>query len=109
MLRLVRHTLMSDPHPRALVLHALWTKDVDWLEHFVATVAVLNSFGRPQGLPLIPETVSQRLDFPDLTCHTETYHDVLSAYRDKCIAAVPSHEHWILFDSGAAAHCCPAD
>ena len=30
---------------------------------FIATVAVLNSFGRPQGLPLIPETVSQRLDF----------------------------------------------
>ena len=76
---------------------------------FLATVAVLNSFGRPQGLPLIPETVSQRLDFPDSTCHTETYHDALSAYHDKCIAAVPSHEHWILFDSGAAAHCCPAD
>ena len=76
---------------------------------FLATVAVLNSLGRPQGLPLIPETVSQRLDFPDSTCHTETYHDALSAYHDKCIAAVPSHEHWILFDSGAAAHCCPAD
>ena len=71
--------------------------------------AVLNSFGRPQGLPLIPETVSQRLDFPDSTCLTETYHDALSAYHDKCIAAVPSHEHWILFDSGAAARCCPAD
>ena len=77
---------------------------------FLATVAVLNSCGRPQGLPLIPETVSQRLDFPDLTCHTETYHDALSAYHDKCIAAaVRSHGHWILFDSGAAAHCCPAD
>ena len=76
---------------------------------FLATVAVLNSCGRPQGLPLIPETVSQRLDFPDLTCHTDTYHDPLSAYHDKCIAAVPSHDHRILFDSGAAAHCCPAD
>ena len=54
------------------------------------------------------ETVSQRLDFPDFTCHTETYHDALSAYHDKHIAAVPSHEHWILFDSGAAARCCPA-
>ena len=59
---------------------------------FLATVAVLNSFGRPQGLPLIPETVSQRLDFPDLTCHTETYH-ALSACHDKCVAAVPSHGH----------------
>ena len=76
---------------------------------FLATVAVLHSFGRPQGLPLMPETVSQRLDFPDLTCHTETYHDALSAYHDKCIAAVPEHEHWIPFDSGAAARCCPAD
>ena len=76
---------------------------------FLATVAVLNSSGRPQGLPLIPETFSRRLDVLDLTCHTETYHDALSTYHDKCIAAVPSHEHWILFDSGAAAHCCPAD
>jgi len=31
----------------------------------IATLAVLNSFGRPQGLPPIPETVSGRLDFPD--------------------------------------------
>ena len=110
MLRLVKHTFMSDPYPRALVLHALGTKDLDGVGGaFLATVAVLNSCGRPQGLPLIPETVSQRLDFPDLTCHTETYHDALSAHHDKCIAAVPSHEHWILFDSGAAARCCPAD
>ena len=63
---------------------------------FLATVAVLNSCGRPQGLPLIPETFSQRLHFPDLTCHTGTFHDALSAYHDKCIAAVPSHEPWIL-------------
>ena len=76
---------------------------------FIATVAVLNSFGRRQGLPPIPETVSRRLDFPDHYCHTDSYHDALSTYHDKCIAAVPSHEHWILFDSGAAAHCCPAD
>ena len=78
---------------------------------FIATVAVLNSFSRPQGLPLIPETVSQRFDFPNDACHTDAYRDALSAYHDKCIATVPvpSHEHWILFDSGAAAHCCPAD
>ena len=78
---------------------------------FIATVAVLNSFGRPQGLPLIPETVSQRFDFPNDACHTDAYRDALSAYHDKCIATVPvpSHEHWILFDSGAAAHCCPTD
>ena len=76
---------------------------------FIATIAVLNSFGKPQGLPLIPETVSQRLDFPSNTCHTGDYRDALSAYHDKCIATVPvpAHEHWILFDSGAATHCCP--
>ena len=43
---------------------------------FVATVAVLNSFGQPQGLPLIPETVSHTLDFPDMVYpHTAYGHE----------------------------------
>ena len=65
----------SHARPTARTVH----KGPGLVGAFLAIVAVLNSFGRPQGLLLIPETVSQRLDFPDLTCHTETYHDALSA------------------------------
>ena len=70
----------------------------------VSVIAVLNSFGKPQGLPLIPETVSS----PELTVSDE-YDDVLGRHHEDCFSSLSPKEHWILFDSGAAAHCCPLD
>ena len=74
------------------------------LSTFVSVVAVLNSFGKPQGLPLIPETVSS----PEVTTSDE-YDDVLGRHHEDCFSLLSLKEHWILFDSGAAAHCCPLD
>ena len=74
------------------------------LSTFVSVIAVLNSFGRPQGLPLIPETVSS----PEVTTSDE-YDDVLGRHHEDCFSSLSPKEHWILFDSGAAAHCCPLD
>ena len=71
---------------------------------FVSVIAVLNSFGKPQGLPLIPETVSS----PEVTTSDE-YDDVLGRHHEDCFSSLSPKEHWILFDSGAAAHCCPLD
>ena len=74
------------------------------LSTFVSVIAVLNSFGKPQGLPLIPETVSS----PGVTTSDE-YDDLLGRHHDDCFSSLSPKEHWILFDSGAAAHCCPLD
>ena len=74
------------------------------LSTFVSVIAVLNSFGRPQGLPLIPETVSS----PEVTTSDER-DDVLGRHHEDCFSLLSPKEHWILFDSGAAAHCCPLD
>ena len=73
------------------------------LSAFVSVIAVMNSLGRP-GLPLIPETVSS----PEVTTPDE-YDDVLGRHHENCISSLSPKEHWILFDSGAAAHCCPLD
>ena len=74
------------------------------LSTFVSVIVVLNSFGRPQGLPLIPETVS----FPEVSTSDE-YDDVLGRHHKDCFSSLSPKEHRILFDSGAAAHCCPLD
>ena len=74
------------------------------LSTHVSVIAVLNSFARPQGLPLTPETVSS----PDVTTSDE-YDDVLGRHHEDCFSSLSPKEHWILFDSGAAAHCCPLD
>ena len=74
------------------------------LSTFVSVIAVLNSFGKPQGLPLIPETVSS----PEVITSDE-YDDVLGRHHEDCFSSLSPKEHWILFDSGAAAHCCPLD
>ncbi len=72
------------------------------LSAFVSVIAVMNSFGRPQGFPLIPETVSS----PEVATADE-YDDVLGRHHENCIPSLSPKEHWILLDSGAAAHCCP--
>ena len=69
------------------------------LSAFLSVVAVMNSLGKPQGLPLIPETVSS----PGVTA-TDEYDDVLGRHHEDCISSLSPKEHWILFDSGAAAH-----
>ena len=74
------------------------------LSAFLSVVAVMNSLGKPQGLPLIPETVSS----PGVST-TDEYDDVLGRHHEDCISSLSPKEHWILFDSGAAAHCCPLD
>ena len=74
------------------------------LSAFVSVIAVLNSLGKPQGLPLIPETVSS----PEVTTPDE-YDDVLGRHHEVCISSLSPKEHWILFDPGAAAHCFPLD
>ena len=74
------------------------------LSTLVSVIAVLNSFGKPQGLPLIPETVSS----PEVT-FSDKYDDVFGRHHENCFSSLSPKEHWILFDSGAAAHCCPLD
>ena len=74
------------------------------LGNIVSVIAVMNSFGRPQGLPLIPETVSSRR-----VNTTDEYDDVLGRHHEDCVSSLSPKEHWILFDSGAAAHCCPLE
>ena len=34
---------------------------------------------------------------------------MLGRHHEDCISSLSPKEHWILFDSGAAAHCCPLD
>ena len=74
------------------------------LSAFVSVIAVMNSFGKPQGLPLIPETVSS-----PVVSTTDEYDDVLGRHPEDCISSLSPKERWILFDLGAAAHCCPRD
>ena len=74
------------------------------LSAFLSVVAVMNSLGRPQGLPLIPETVSS----PEVRV-TDEYDDVLGRHHEDCISSLSPKERWILFDSAAAAHCRPLD
>ena len=61
----------------------------------LGTVAVLSMFGRSEGLSLD----SQPSDASD----------VLDLFHETCLASLSLQEHWVLFDSGAAAHCCPAN
>ena len=35
--------------------------------------------------------------------------DVLDLFHDTCLASLSLQEHWVLFDSGAAAYFCPAN
>ena len=65
------------------------------LSAFVSVIAVMNS---------IPEAVSS----PGVST-TDEYDDVLGRHHEDCISSLSLKEHWILFDSGAAAHCCPLD
>ena len=51
------------------------------LSTLVSVIAVLNSLGRPQGLPLIPETVSS----PEVAAADE-YDDVLGRHHESCIS-----------------------
>ena len=74
------------------------------LNAFVSVIAVMTSFGRPQGLLLIPETASYR-GAPA----TDEYDDLLGRHHENCISSLSTKEDWILFGSGAAAHCCPLD
>ena len=53
------------------------------LSAFVSVIAVLNSFGKPQGLPLIPETVSS----PGVNT-TDEYDDVLGRHQEDCISSL---------------------
>ena len=75
-----------------------------FLNAFVSVIAVMNSFGRPQALLLIPETASYR-GVPA----TDEYDDLLGRHHENCISSLSTKEDWILFDSGAAAHCCPLE
>ena len=52
------------------------------LSAIVSVIAVMNSFGRPQGLPLIPETVSS----PGVNT-TDEYDDVLGRHHEDCISS----------------------
>ena len=53
------------------------------LSAFLSVVAVMNSLGRPQGLPLIPETVSS----PGVSA-TDEYDDVLGRHHEDCISSL---------------------
>ena len=67
----------------------------------VSVIAAMNSFGKPQGLPLIPETVSS----PGVPSFDE-YDDALGRHHENCISSLSPKQHCTLFDSGVAAHCC---
>ena len=59
---------------------------------FVSVVAVMISLGRPQGLPLIPETVSS-----PVVNTTDEYDDVLGRHHGGCVSSLSPKEHWTLF------------
>ena len=61
----------------------------------LGTVAVLSMFGRSEGLPLDSQSSNAS--------------DALDLFHETCLASLSLQEHWVLFDSGAAAHCCPAN
>ena len=61
----------------------------------MGTVAVLSMFGRSEG--------------PSLDSQSSDASDVLDLFHETCLASLSLQEHWVLFDSGAAAHCCPAN
>ena len=58
------------------------------LSAFVPVIAVMNSFGKPQGLPLIPETVSS-----PVVSTTDEYDDVLGRHHEDCISSLSPKEH----------------
>ena len=60
---------------------------------FLGTLCVLSMFGRSEGLPL--ESKNEK-----------SISDVLDVFHENCLASLAVHEHSVLFDSGAAAHCC---
>ena len=100
----IGETITHSPSRRTGALTRSLRTGTGLLSTLVSVIAVLNSFGRPQGLPLIPETVSS----PEVTTSDE-YDDVLGRHHEDCFSLLSPKEHWILFDSGAAAHCCPLD
>ena len=61
----------------------------------MGTVAVLSMFGRSEGLPL--------------NSQSSNISDALDLFHETCLASFSLQEHWVLFDSGAAAHCCTAN
>ena len=61
----------------------------------LGTVAVLSMSGRSEGL--------------SLDSQSSDASDVLDLFHETCLASLSLQEHWVLFDSGAAAHCCPAN
>ena len=61
----------------------------------LGTVAVLSMFGRSEGL--------------SLDSQSSDASDVLDLFHETCLASLSLQEHWVLFDSGPAAHCCPAN
>ena len=97
-------TIIHTPSRRTGSLTRPFRAGTSSLSSFVSVIAVMDSFGRPQGLPLIPETVSS----PGVNT-TDEYDDVLGRHHEDCISSLSLKEHWILFDSGAAANCCPLD
>ena len=52
-------------------------------------------FGRSEGLPLDSQSSNAS--------------DALDLFHKTCLASLSLQEDWVLFDSGAAAHCCPAN
>lgn len=72
-----------------------------FLRSFVSVIVVMNSCGRPQGLPRTPETV------PEVTISDE--YEELGSHHEGGISSLSPKDRWILFDSTAAAHCCPLD
>ena len=59
------------------------------LSVLVSVIAVLNSFGRPQGLPLIPETVSS----PEVIA-TDEYDDLLGRHHEDSFSSLSPKEHY---------------
>ena len=74
-------TTTHTPSRRTGSLTRLLRTGTGLLGTFVSVIAVLNSFGKPQGLPLIPETVSS----PEVTTSDE-YDDVLGRHHEDCFS-----------------------
>ena len=73
---------------------------------FVSTIAALSVLGTTEGTSVHSLPVHFALD--DVTVQNGPC-DKLAWMHDYCVASVPTERDWVLFDSGAAAHCCPFD
>eukprot|EP00435_Cladocopium_sp_Y103_P050723 s1925_g15.t1 len=73
---------------------------------FVSTSAALSVLGTTEGTSVHSLPVHFALD--DVTVQNGPC-DKLAWMHDYCVASVPTERDWVLFDSGAAAHCCPFD